>query len=468
MPSKAWGDDFEIMLFGDEAPRAPFTEEGEYAVVEICGPLTQKPGWWGESYDEIRSRVVAALASPARKVCLRIDSPGGDYGGVLELSRELRSLAGAAGKPIVAFTDGMALSAGYAIACAAEEIVTTASAQVGSVGVWAPLVDVTAQDAMYGVKYVVAASGKAKNDRNPHTGITDESFARLQAQIEDMALNFFALVSDQRPALSVADVKALEGAEFFGMRGVQAGLSDRVVNSWQAFLANEEGSPMGVKAGAIDEARGLLQKASEGDDEDAKKAKKLLKAFEEPSEEDKKKEEEEKAAAKAAEDEKEKEKEGEKDAKALAIKLSGELSELKSKIAARDEADAKAKADAELLSFFATRPDLSADQRKSLDGLPLERVKAIVSGWPRVTARPGASAAASLPAVTGGERQTPDRTMSAEEQAIFDRTDPFKRQKTSAKASFKGSEFTMPARMITNEEAAARVAELEKEFGGTP
>lgn len=474
MPSKAWGQDFEVLFFGqNEAPRAPFTEEGQYAVVDICGPLSQKPGWWTESYPEIHSRVAAALASSQKAVCLRIDSPGGDYQGVLECARDLRFMAAAAGKPIVAFTDGQALSAGYALACAASQIVTTESAAVGSVGVWAPLVDVTAQDAMFGVKFAVAASGRAKADRNPHVGITDEAFARLMSQIDDMAANFFALVAESRPSLSVEMIRALDGAEFYGSRGLAAGLSDRIVNSWTAFVSDSSAPAAAGKGASMskyDEAVGALKRCAEGDDEDAKKAKKALKALEDgdkpkveeaPAEPEKKSEGE----PPAKDDEK---KDGE-EAKALAIKLSGQVAELTSKLDARDRADAKAKADADLSAFWATRPDVTADQRASLDSLPLEKVKTIAATWPRVRVAPGSSAAATTPTVSGGERTQGSsgalRPMAPEEQAVFDRTDPFKRNNGSAKASVQGHEFAMPARIISNEESAARMAELEKELG---
>lgn len=475
MPSKAWGQDFEVLLFGvDEAPRPPFVEEGRYAVVEICGPLSQKPGWWTDSYPEICSRVTAALASSREAVCLRIDSPGGDYAGGLECARDLRAMAAAAGKKLVAFTDGLALSAGYALACAASEIVTTESASVGSIGVWAPLIDVTAQDMMYGVKIAVVASGKAKIDRNPHVGITDEAFARLQSQIDDMAANFFALVAESRPGVSVEKIRALDGAEFFGSRGLAAGLSDRLVNSWAAFLSGSTApaaAGKGTSMSKYDEAMGAPKRCAEGDDEDAKKAKKALKALEDTEKPKGEEPTEEKPKGEGEEPPKEKEGDEKKDgeeAKALAIKLSGQVAELTAKLDARDKADADAKASAALSAFWATRPDVTADQRASLDGLPLEKVKAIVATWPRVRAAPGSSAAATTPTVSGGEKApgaAGQRPMTTEEQAVFDRTDPFRRNKTSAKASVEGHEFTMPARIVSNEESAARVAELEKELG---
>jgi ClpP class serine protease len=464
MPAKAWGEDFEVLLFGDNQPRPPFLEEGRYAVVDVCGPLSQKPGWWTESYEEIRSRVAAALASKCEAVCLRIDSPGGDYAGALECARDLRAMAAAAGKKLVSFTDSMALSAGYAVACAASEIVTTESGQVGSIGVWAPLLDLTAADAMNGVKYSVVASGKAKVDRNPHVGITDEAFARLQAQIDDMAANFFALVAESRPGLSIDKIRALDGAEFFGSRGMAAGLSDRIVNSWSAFVSEKPGlSQKGASMSKYDEAMGALKRAAEGDDEDAKKAKRALKAIEDgdkPSSEEEMPEEkpEEKTSAEPADKDKEAE-----EAKSLARSLAAEVAALKAKNAAREAAEAKAKADAERAEFFATRPDLSAEQRKSLDGLPIEQVKAIVATWPRVHAAPGSALAALTPTVSGGERAAAGYTprLSAAQVALIEGargipTEP-------PKAHSEGTAFVTP--FVTKEQARKRLEEMKKGAG---
>jgi ClpP class serine protease len=468
MPNKAWGVDYDVMFFGPEAPRALFGEEGGYAVVDVCGPLSQKPGWWTESYDEIRERFAAACQSKQPAVCLKLDSPGGDTAGNLELARDLRAMAATAGKRLVAFTDGMACSAAYALACAAEEIVTTPSASIGSIGVWCPLLDVTAQNAMWGVKYFVASSGKSKNDRNPNTGITDEAFARLQAQVDLLAANFFGLVAEFRPSLSVDAIKALEGADLFGPEGLAAGLSDRIVNSWQAFLANEEVSPMAVKSSKYDEAIGALKRAAEGDDEDAKKAKKALKALEtEPEKtDDEKKKDEEAAAAKAADDEKaakaadDEKKKDDEDAKSLALSLAGEVAALKAKDAARDAADAKAKADAELQTLFSKRPDLSDSQRAILGKIPLAEAKALVESWPRVAASPGSASAAQLARGTGGEkRQAYEPRLSAEETALLARLDAPTQEPT--RAFTRGTTTYTP--FVTPEQAKARLAELDKE-----
>lgn len=469
---KCWGEEFDFLVF--EEPAKPlFTEQGSFAVVEIVGPLTHREGWWGDSYDAVRRRVQAALESKSPKVCLRLDSPGGDYQGVLELSRELRDMAAKAGKELVAFTDGQALSAAYAIACSCSSIVATESASVGSIGVWCPLYDVTAQDAMWGMKVAIVSSGTAKADRNPHVPMTDDSRARLQKDVDAQADLFFELVAGAR-GLTTAQVKALDGAEVFGRPGLAAGLSDRLVNSWSAFLS-EKDAPMPAntapQASKYDEALGALKRCAEGEDEDAKKAKKLLKAAEDDgmSDDEKKKKEEDEKAAKAAADEEEKKKKDE-EAKALAannLALAHQVQDLTAKEAARTEADAKRAEADKRAAILAKRPDLSPAALSALSYVPTDKLEAEVAKFARVNASPGSAAAATVPGVSGGERLSsmdPIRPLSPEEQKVFDRTNPFARSTIAPRASVVGGELVMPRKILSQSEAAARMAELEKEM----
>lgn len=409
---KAWGEELDFLFFAPEEPRPAFAEAGAYAVVEIVGALSQKPSWCSDSYEDIRNRAAAAMASKCEAVCLRIDSPGGDWCGALELARDLREMAKTAGKRLVAFTDGQALSAGYALACAAEEIVATESASVGSIGVWAPLVDVTAQDAMMGVRVAIAASGAAKAERNPHAGITEEAFGRLQEQVNEQAAIFFEHVSAAR-SLPVSKVKALDGAEVFGQRGIAAGLTDRLVNSWSAFLS-EKDTPMPSQASKYDEAYGLLKQAAEGEDEEAaKKAKKALKAMEEGDEPAEKKDGDKQANAKAEEEEKakkakaeaddaeKKKKDEEEKAKAKAAGQAPDTFALAAEIHAMKAERAAEKEQAERAELLAKRPDFGPEVRSTLASAPIEKLREAVEKWPRIG---GPLARAAAAGQLGGTR----------------------------------------------------------------
>jgi ClpP class serine protease len=462
---KAWGQEFDLFFVDDDAATPLYEECGAYAVVSICGPLTQAEGWWSDSYAGILRRAQAAFESQSEAVCLKINSPGGDFAGCFELARDLRALADASGKPCVAFTDGDALSAGYAIASVADSIVVTEGAMLGSVGVWSALIDVTSQDAMFGVKVAIAASGEHKADWHPHSPMTEESFARLQEQVKAQVQLFYRLVEEHR-GIDAASLQALKGASLFGQAALSARLSDRIVTSWSSFIS-EEDSPMLIKSKAskYDEALGALKRAAEEDSEDGKKAKKALKLLEggdEETDEEKKKKDDEKAKADADEEEKKKKDE---EAKALAannLAMAKEVQELKVQAAA-EKAERAAEKEAEArAALFARRPDFSEAQRKTLAAVPLEMLKEAVDTWPRVTSTPGAAAAATMPVVAGGERSGGYQPrLSLEEQHLLDKTAAPSASSPKA-ATSRGNVLQMP-RAVTPAQALARLKELEGE-----
>lgn len=418
---KAWSVEYDIAV---EAPE-PFKLDGERALIEVCGPLAQHGlGLYSCNYDALREACAAACASEATSIVLRIGSPGGDFAGCIELARDLRAMCSAAGKKLIAFSDSQIASAAYAIACAADEIVITPSAFVGSVGVWAALVDTVAADRAMGQNIVIVSSGTRKVDHNPHVAITEGAIDALQAQVFQMRDLFFGLVTEAR-AVSLDTLMSLAGSELLGQQAVAAGLADRIVGSWAEFTRNPPsqaattGSNMSMK-----EAMAALAKAAEGDDDDAKKAKKCLAAMSDEDEgegkgkkasaaaDDKEADKDEKKAAAKAEDEKEELKKDEKKAAASAanhLSLAQELHALKAQLSADKEATERAQ-------LLASRPDFDKTVRASLDEAPLAFVRKACKDWPRVTN--GASpAAATVPGGTQGSSAV-SRT-SAEDTAYI-------------------------------------------------
>ena len=472
---KAWGAEFEI-AFGDDAPKTLYTEEGDYAVVTIAGPLMQRDSFFGDNYESIRARMASAFASDKSAVCMRISSPGGDFVGCIELARDLRTAAKASGKKLVAFTDSEALSAAYALASAGETLVTTETASVGSIGVWVPRIDVTAQDAMMGLRVAIVASGVAKSDRNPHVAMTDEGITRLQQIVDEQADMFFELIAEHR-GMAVSKVKALDGAEFFGQRAIATGLADVIVNSWSSYLTNQEGPAMPPKAKAskyMDEARVALRHAAEGEDEEEKKAaEKALKALEDDKQDDgedkeakaKAEKEEAEKKAKAAKEEEEKAKAA---AKALAaggneLTLAQEFQAFKAQIdsenaqrAAKEEAEMRAK-------IYASRPDLTDAQKRAYDRVPLADAKALIELLPRISVGIGSSAAAMSPGVMGERKRETVVHLTPGEAAILEKLD--RRPAAKARAEFVGTTLQMP-RAMTQAQAAEYAKELEAELEG--
>ena len=215
-----------MMLFAPMPEREPFTMQGSVAVVDVGygGAMSQRPGCAWDSYPEVADRARKAFAEPrASSVVLRVDSPGGDALGCFELFQELRDMASAAGKPLLAFVDGTAASAAYAIACSATRIFVPPAGLVGSVGVMVPSVDQTAADAAAGLKYTLFSSGSRKLDGNPHVRMTDDAAAEIKARVNALADVFFDVVAkgrcrrwrdpDVHPRARGADVRRRSGGQ---------------------------------------------------------------------------------------------------------------------------------------------------------------------------------------------------------------------------------------------------------------
>jgi len=380
------GVEFTVVARTGEA----FARVGDVAVVDIRGPLMQHDDWCCDNYDAIRARVSLALQSPCATVVLRIDSPGGEVAGCFELSSALRAMASKAGKRLIAYADGMIASAAYALACAASEIYVPATAIVGSIGCIKQVADMTAQAQMAGVVISTVTSGARKADANPHVPMSEASLAALQREVDEMAGVFFALVAESR-GTTTEKVGALQAATFLGASAVAAGLADRVLtfDGLLAMLASgdTEARPTGAEATMTkrEQAIAALKAMAEGDDEkDKEYAKAALAAMSDEKDEGEKKDE-----AKAADDDapppakkKDDEKKDDDGAKALAT-----VQSLAARIAAREEADERAR-------LMATRPDFTPEVAAFLSKQPLATVRDAVAALPKSTPAKGQVAAA--------------------------------------------------------------------------
>lgn len=222
---------------GARAPASPFDRLGDVAVVSIVGPLTHHDSGFFDSYDAVLERVEAAFQSKARTVVLKIDSPGGEYSGCLDAVGQIRDMAKDTGKKLVAYVDGTAASAGYAIACAAKRIVVALGARIGSVGVIGAVVDGSAADHAMGLRIDLLSSGARKSDGNPHVQLTPDARAALQGEIDAQGGLFFELVASAR-RLTPRVVAGWQAAMFTGgVDAVDKGLADAVL-SFPELLAS--------------------------------------------------------------------------------------------------------------------------------------------------------------------------------------------------------------------------------------
>ena len=236
------------------------------AVLPVLGTLVRRSSYLGTasgltSYHDIEAMAEQAFADPMVKaVLLEIDSSGGEAGGVFDLAQRLRTLAKTSGKPLWAIADEAALSAAYAIACAADRLWLTRTAEVGSIGVVAVHVDESVADAKAGLAYTFLHAGTHKVDGHPHAPLPAPVAADIQTDIEQLHAQFIALVAGFR-RLAVDAIRDTEARVYRGEAALQVGLADQIgtrseaITALQRQLAMSSGRSLRNKAAALSASR---------------------------------------------------------------------------------------------------------------------------------------------------------------------------------------------------------------------
>ena len=208
------------------------TEREGVAILPITGPLFRYANLFtkvsgASSYELIARDFTAALETPQIKaIILDIDSPGGEVNGVSELSNMI--FDGRGKKPIIAYASGDTASGAYWIASAADEIVVSDTAALGSIGVVAIYRGKSAK----GSQTQSTDEIEIVSSQSPHKRLdpaTDEGRARLQSRIDNMAEVFIEAIARNRRT-TAQEVKAHfgRGDVLIGAQAVQVGLADRI------------------------------------------------------------------------------------------------------------------------------------------------------------------------------------------------------------------------------------------------
>lgn len=212
---------------------------GDTAIVPVAGVILRHDSFLARLFgattlDELAISVTAALESDrVARIVLDVDSPGGQVTGVAEMAEMVFDARGR--KPITAYVGGLAASAAYWIASAADRIVADPTSRLGSIGAVATLFPGPA-----GVVEVVSRQSPRKR-LDPSS---DEARADAQRLVDDLADVFIDRVARNR------DVSAERVLNDFGRGGMMIGR--RAV---EVGLVDELGSLEGVLAGGGNRSR---------------------------------------------------------------------------------------------------------------------------------------------------------------------------------------------------------------------
>ncbi len=216
----------------DDGAGLPFfrTENG-VGIVTVTGSLVNRGAWIGASsgltsYEGIAAQLRAA-ASDKKTTSIVIDenTGGGEATGAFELAALVREINAA--KPVTAFVNNIAASAGYLIASGAGRIVSIPSGITGSIGVVMMHADYSRALDRAGITPTFIFSGDRKVDGNAYAPLDAGTRDRLKSEVDAMREDFVQAVAAGRGARFSADAaRDTEAAIFTGREAKAAGLVD--------------------------------------------------------------------------------------------------------------------------------------------------------------------------------------------------------------------------------------------------
>jgi len=238
-----------LFIVGADVTRDPegrilyMTRPDGIAVLQVTGMLIKGDSkYGGSSTIRLRHAVRRAKEDPAvQGGILQIDSPGGTIAGVSDLADDLADFNRE--KPLWAFIEDLGASAAYWLASQAGRIAANRTAEVGSIGVYCVVEDLSGAAEAAGIKVHVIGSGPYKGLGVEGTPITDEHLAYLQASVDDAFAHFTADVKRGRGRRLGADrlAESADGRVFPAADAKARGLIDAVesLDDTVAALAKE-------------------------------------------------------------------------------------------------------------------------------------------------------------------------------------------------------------------------------------
>ena len=223
----------------DEMDDYTFSEAGGVAIIPVAGVIGHKVSPIAkllgavDTLDIMAAIELAADDDEVDTIILDIDSPGGTVAGVPELAETVEAVQASGTKKIYAYTDSQMASAAYWLAAGANGIFAAPSADVGSIGVYLPVMDTSAALKEQGVQVEIFKSGKYKAAGFPGVPLNEEVRKHLQLEVMDTYNEFAGFVKKFRPELNY---EHLQGQTFTGRRAADIGMIDGEAKNLDSLL----------------------------------------------------------------------------------------------------------------------------------------------------------------------------------------------------------------------------------------
>lgn len=222
--------------------QAAYVRDG-VAVIPVTGPMFRHANIFtrisgATSYSTLATDIQAAADNPSvNHIVLKIDSPGGAVNGASQLAQYIKDTS----KPVTAFIDGTGASAAYWLASAADTIIASDTAMVGSIGVQMGLTIPTEPKGVKSLRFVSSQSPLKNADPE-----SDAGAASLQKTVDDLASVFIESVARNRGITAETVIQNYgQGDVFVAQDALNRGMIDGV-NTFEGLISSLQSgvSPM--------------------------------------------------------------------------------------------------------------------------------------------------------------------------------------------------------------------------------
>jgi len=192
-------------------------------------------------------------------VAISINSPGGSPVQSHLLYKFIREQAKKHKKKVIVFTEDVAASGGYLIACAGDEIYANPSSIVGSIGVIYSSFGFKDLIKKIGIQRRVYTAGKNKSTLDPFLEEKEEDINRLKSIQLELHEEFINVVEESRATKLKKDngVELFSGEFWSGKKAKELGLIDGLGNADQ-ILKEKFGEDVEIKK--FEKSKGWLAK----------------------------------------------------------------------------------------------------------------------------------------------------------------------------------------------------------------
>lgn len=215
---------------------------GTIAVIPVTGEIDGSGSLLageGMMYNVCQELRTAAEDEDVKAVLLQIDSPGGSLSASDLMYNEVLRTKNA-GKKILVWTPGLLASGGYYIAAAADRVMATPTATIGSIGVIMQHFAITGLMEKVGLSADAIVTGSHKDTGSMFRDMRPEEREYLQKYVDEAFGRFVDIVAQGR-GMTQESVRALaDGSIFSPQAAVKSGLIDAIGYEEDALNALEE------------------------------------------------------------------------------------------------------------------------------------------------------------------------------------------------------------------------------------